>query len=1059
MRKFAVGIGLVVSFAGFQLTGPTLKPSFDSAKSQVETVAEAVTTRASHGSHLSRNFVASSYGKLPIAFEPNVGQANSEAKFLARGAGYELFLTPQESVFVLSAGSKNSDPQTLRSAAKTSSASAAVLRMKLLGANKTPVFDSQDQLPGNSNYLSGKDPKNWRTDIPTYRRVAEYAVYPGIDLVYYGNQNQLEYDFVVAANADPRAIRFAMEGAGQIRTNNEGDLLVGVGDREVRFVKPFAYQREGATKVAVAANYLIEGGDGKVAFQLGSYDSRRELVIDPILSYSTYIGGSNIDGANGIAVAPDNTAFIAGGTFSTDFPTAGTHPLQPNHGGPDDFSKDAFVVKLSADGGTVLYATYLGGTSTDEAHGIAVDNAGDAFVAGTTFSSDFPTTAGAFETICGGDGQCGSTWNPQNLIVSNGFLSKLNPAGSALVYSAYVGVYENVECLAVAVDNDENAYITGQTGPNITPTVPIIPPKIPPPPFPITASAFQPVYGLGSNDAFVMKISASGLSILYSSYLGGNNEDAGHGIAVDLNHNTYVTGLTYSPDFPLVGALQSTNGGAGDAFLSKIDTGLNGPASLIFSTYLGGSGLDQGNGIAVDSVGNSYITGGSNSTGLATAAVLQTTMAGQGDAFVAKYSTSQPAPALSYFTYLGGTKADSAAGIAVDSSGNTYVTGSTVSTDFATTTDAFQRTYGGGNEDAYIAKLDAAGATLLYSSYLGGTNTERGNGIAIDKNVPPGAYVAGQTCSLDFPLSNPEQANSGGDCDAFASKIGVLEGIAISPTGLVFAPQTLGTTSQAQTLTLVSGVSPVNITSVSLAGPNSGDFAILNNSCGATLAANSQCTITVNFTPTAAGNRVASISIVDDVAGQPAQNLVASLSGSTSTLPDFSIVTAAPSASISAGQSATFTVQVMPVNGYSQPINLTCKGLPRGASCVISPNPVTPTGAASIPVTVTIDTAVRNMLPPSFRINSRPAVRWYPVMQYLSWLILLLLAVVLTQIRRRPALSRVGLVALLICAVAGCGGGNSTGVPAGTQAGTYTITVEATSGSLTHDVVLTLDVK
>jgi hypothetical protein len=1067
MRKFAVGIGLVACFAVVYLLawGLVAERALNIFGTRAAVTSNIVlpATR-SWTDHRFATKVAAQYTKLPLAFEPNVGQANPEAKFLARGSGYELFLTPKESVLVLKEGFGDFSSHLLQtggngstSASTRASATAAILRTKLVGANRATVLTAQDELAGKSNYLKGKNPENWRTNIPTYRRVTERGAYPGVDLVYYGTQGQLEYDFVISPDADPGVIRFAVEGADTLRTNTEGDLIVSIAGGELRFHKPFAYQEDRGDRTVVAANYVLEGND-TVAFKLGNYDQRRALVIDPILSYSTYLGGSNIDGANGIAVAPDNTAFIAGGTFSTDFPTAGTHPLQPNHGGSDDFSKDAFVAKLSADGTTVLYATYLGGTSSDEAHGIAVDNFGDAYVTGTTISTDFPVTAGAFETICGGDGACGATWNPQGLIVSNGFLSKLNPAGSALIYSEYIGVYENVECFAVAVDSDQNAYITGQTSDNFTPTVPIVSPNVPPPPFPITASAFLTAYGGGASDGFVMKISASGVSLLYSSYLGGSNEDSGRAIAV-ANHLAYVSGLTYSPNLPLAGALQAANGGAGDAFVSKINTNLAGPGSLVFSTYLGGIGLDQGNGIAVDSVGDTYVTGGTNSAGLSTGGVLQTAMAGQGDAFVAKYSTSLPAPGLVYFTYLGGTKADTGAGIAVDSAGNTYVAGSTVSTDFATTTDAFQKTYGGGNADAFIAKLDADGATLLYASYLGGTNTESGNGIAIDANVPPGAYVAGQTCSQDFPLSNPAQANSGGNCDAFVSKIGVLEGIAINPTGLVFAPQTLGTKSQTQTITLVSGVSPVNITSVSLAGPNSGDFAIESNTCGAMLAANSQCTISVSFTPGAEGNRTASISIVDNVAGQPAQSLVASLSGSTSTIPDFTVGTSLPSASISAGQSATFTLQVTPVNGFTQPIALTCDGLPKGAMCAISPNPVTPTGSASTPVTVTINTAVRNLAPPSFRTNTRPPLGFYQFASYLAWLAVLFLLAVLAQIRRRPALAGIGFMVLLISAAVGCGGGNSTGVPAGTQAGTYTVTVVATSGSLTHNTVLTLEVK
>jgi hypothetical protein len=319
--------------------------------------------------------------------------------------------------------------------------------------------------------------------------------------------------------------------------------------------------------------------------------------------------------------------------------------------------------------------------------------------------------------------------------------------------------------------------------------------------------------------------------------------------------------------------------------------------------------------------------------------------------------------------------------------------------------------------------------------------------------------VAGQTCSLDFPLSNPAQATPGGNCDAFASKIGVLEGIAINPTGLTFAPQTQGTTSQTQTVTLVSGVSPVTITSISLTGANSGDFAIVTNTCGAMLAANSQCTMTVDFTPSAPGNRSAFISIVDDVAGQPPQSLVASLSGSTSTVPDFSVTTTTPAVTVSAGQSATVTLQVTPVNSFTQPINLVCNGLPPGASCAITPNPVVPTGSTSTAVTVTIHTAVRNLVPPSFRIKIPPFQRLYRTGPWLAWLAIFFLIAVLAQSRRRPGFAGIGFVVLLVCMAAGCGGGNSTGVPAGTQAGTYTVTIAATSGSLTHNTTLTLVVK
>src|SRR5450432_584881 len=596
MRKFAIGISSVVCLVAVFASSRVSK-----REPEMQRPVHVSSTAAKTSVQKPAATIAAQYGRTPLAFEENRGQSSPEAKFLARGAGYEIFLTPEESVFVLKAPSVAGAPKTkLLKFASTSSAS--ILRIKLLGANFVPVLTSEDQLPGVTNYLLGKNPANWRTNIPNYRRVKEHDAYPGIDLVYYGTQGQLEYDFVVAAHQDPSVIRFSVQGADKLSTSSDGDLLVSISGGQLKFHKPFAYQQDGQAKESVAANYVLEANN-TVAFNLGSYDSQRALVIDPILSYSTYLGGTDIDGANAIAVAPDNTAFITGGTFSTDFPTAGTHPLQINHGGPDDFSKDAFVAKLSVDGSTVLYATYLGGKAQDEAHGIAVDNFGNAYVIGTTLSPDFPTTPGTFGTICGADAKCGASFNPGGLVVSNGFLAKLNPAGSALIYSEYIGYYENVEGLAVAVDSDQNAYITGQTSANIAPTVVITPPNLPPPPFPITASAFQPAFGGGATDAFIMKISASGLSILYSSYLGGSNEDDAYGIAVDASHNAYLTGLTYSTNFILKNPVQGASGGAGDAWVAKVNTGLSGAASLLFSSYLGGTGLDQGNGIAVDTAG------------------------------------------------------------------------------------------------------------------------------------------------------------------------------------------------------------------------------------------------------------------------------------------------------------------------------------------------------------------------------------------------------------------------------------------------------------------------
>jgi hypothetical protein len=848
------------------------------------------------------------YAKLPMSFEPNVGQANAQAKFLARGEGYTVFLTPGEAVLGLRNGTRTKPRDLTRdSVASPERRSGDTLRIKLIGANSEPVLAGIDELPGKSNYLKGNQPANWHVGIPTYRKVAEPGVYSGIDLVYYGTQRQLEYDFIVGPGEDPRVIQLAIEGPKKLHIDAQGELVARVQSGEVHLKKPVAYQEANGGKQTVAANYLLRR-DGRVAFELGKYDKSRTLVIDPILSYSTYLGGSNIDGANAIAVAPDKTAFITGGTFSIDFPTV--HPLQANAGGPSDLPQDVFVAKLSADGSALLYSTYLGGKNQDVGNGIAVDAFGDAYVTGATLSPDFPVTPpDVLNPDCGGDGQCGATFNPNHLIVSNCFVTKLNPAGTALIYSTFFGEYENVRCQAIAVDANQIAYITGATGPNLPVTV-VPPPPVLPPPFRITGNAFQPTFGGGDKDAFVAKISATAETVEYSSYLGGNDEEIGYGIAVDSSANAYVTGLTYSTNFPVVNALQSTYGGAGDAFFAKVNTDGSGtgPGPLLYSTFLGGSNLDQSSSVAVDTSGVAYVTGfvGAGKLPFTTTASLCGVMpgaapvqvpagtfcGGDADIFAAKIdATKSGAASLLYFTNFGGSFADSGNGIAVDSSGNdplcisgpcAYVTGSTVSPDFLLATAAiFQPQFGGGNSDAFVTKIDSTGATLQYSSYLGGTNTDIGNGIAVD--ATGAAYVAGQTCSLDLPLANPVQAAPGGNCDAFVSKVEILHGLEFNPAGLVFTGQSLNATSQPQVVTLTNGDVAQTIMSVAIAGTNAADFAETNN-CGSSLAPGAQCTISVTFKPLAAGIRKAQVDVACPTCGSTGITYALNLTGTTSTL-------------------------------------------------------------------------------------------------------------------------------------------------------------------------------
>jgi len=836
------------------------------------------------------------YGKLPLGFEANEGQTDSRVRFLSRGSGYLLYLTPGEAVLALESERPQQSARTSKlpqgGVESVQPKPASVLRMQLVGGNSQAGMVGTDVLPGKSNYFLSNDPSQWRTSVPNYRKVAEHAVYPGIDLIYYGTQSQLEYDFIVAPGADPRAIRLAVQGARKLRIDPQGNLIASVGKGEVSFERPVAYQEDShGTRQPVAARYSIKGGRN-VEFKVGKHDPSRSLVIDPTLAYSTYVGGGLIDGANGIAVAPDNSAFITGETFSVNFPVVDA--LFPTNVAQ---SEVAFVSKVSPDGSALLYSTYLGCNRTI-GYGIAVDSLAEAYVTGTTDCSTFPVTEGAFDTLCGADGKCGASWNEQGYIVYNAFVTKFNVEGTELIYSGLIGDYSVAAGRSIAVDEAQQAYVTGDIGPNIQETVPLVPPETPPPLF-CTYKGFQTFFG-GSGgtpyggiatDAFLVKVDAAGSELLYCTYIGGSDEDVGYGIAVDTAANAYVTGIAYSSDFPTGGgALQTAYAGAGDAFLTKVNTNGAGSSSLIYSTYIGGSGLDQGNGVAVDASGNAYVAGLTTSRASSllftppsgayqSDCALDTLKVCEGDAFVAKFALSGT-PALSFFTYLGGGLADSANGIALDSSDNVYVTGSTVSTDFPIAGNVFQTTYGGGNADAFITELNPTGSALVYSTYLGGTATDIGNGIGVDTATPAAAYVAGQTCSFDFPLANPLQPSYGGNCDAFVSKASFLEGIALNPAGLLFPTQSLGSTSEAETVTLTNGDSTLTINSITVTGSASSDFAETNN-CPATVQPGAQCTITVTFTPTALGVRKASIEITDSALGSPQY---ISLTGSTSTV-------------------------------------------------------------------------------------------------------------------------------------------------------------------------------
>ena len=695
------------------------------------------------------------YGALPLSFELNQGQTHQRVKFLARSGGYVLFLTATEAVMALDnpathgKGKENRDARhrnnDFDSSEKRARPPRSIVRLKLEGANPAPQIEGLEQLTTRSNYFAGADPAAWHTDIPSYASVRYAQVYPGIDMIYYGDQRRLEYDFVVAPGSNPDSIQIAFAGVQGFEITRMGDLLLHTAIGDIRQSKPVAYQEANGVREQISVDYVPNGLD-RVGFQLGAYDPARPLIIDPVLVFSTYLGGSGFDQGYAIAVDSLDNSYVTGQTAAIDFPTT-AGAFQTNYGGGD-----AFVAKLNPSGTALVYSTYLNGASSN---GIAVDSAGNAYVTGETGASSFPTTAGSFQTARMG---------------YDTFVTKLNPAGSALVYSARFGGNLDDFGRGIALDAAGNAYITGWTVCRSTICT-----------FP-TVNAFQPDFAGGNNDAFVTKINSSGSFLVYSTYLGGGKvingtEDWGEAIAVDAAGSAYVTGYTYAPDFPVTGGAFDTTRAGLDAFVTKFTPD---GKSLVYSTFLGGAGREQGQGIAVDVNGNAYVTGLTESfdnpftsayEGFpVTPGAFQ--LKGSYDAFVSKFNPQ--GSALVYSTYLGGSAGvDRGWAIALDDASNACVTGDTESSNFPVS-NAIQATYGGGSRDAFVTKLNAMGSGLLYSTFLGGSLTDEGRGIAV--NGSSDVYVTGDTSSANFPTANPVQTSNGGGLenhdDAFVAKVG-----------------------------------------------------------------------------------------------------------------------------------------------------------------------------------------------------------------------------------------------------------------------------------------------
>ncbi len=726
---------------------------------------------------------------LPLRFEENRGQAPGAAPYIARGLGYAIALDQQGSILELQ-GSK--------------SGAGARVRTRFIKSNPKSTLAPSERLSGATNYLRGQDSSRWLIDVPAFARVSYRSVWPGIDLVFYGKNRQLEYDFVLQPGADPSRIQFQLEGADRTRLNKAGDLVIATSAGEIRWLEPVVYQDNGGVRTEIHGSYKMIGRN-RVGFAVARYDRTRPLVIDPVLSYSTYIGGAVNDSSRSIAVDSIGNVYIAGATTSRNLPVTGSS-IQTGYGGEsgDFFSGDAFVAKLNASGSSLIYLTYLGGSADDAGLALALDANNNAYVTGFTNSPDFPTTAGASRTTFQGKG--GNQLQPGG----DAFVTKLNAQGTALTYSSYLGGSQDEWGVAIAVDSTGSAYVAGITLSTN---------------FPVSQGALQTNFRGGGGmplldprtslfnggDGFVAKMNPAGSALTWATYLGGAKDDIPTTIALDSTNNVFVAGSTLSSDFPTTtGAYQTTHAGEaddnfqpgfklGDGFVSKISAA---GTTLIYSTLLGGSRDDGVFSIAVDKTGAVYATGTTSSLNFpVSSTAIQKTYKGPanptstslqstffyGDAFVAKLN---PAGSnLVYSTYLGGSGDDAGWGIRVDDAGFVYIAGQSNSTDFPVTDTALQKTFGGAGGqsqpigDGILVKLSPAGDSLLYSSYIGGAKDDTAAGIAID--ATGNVYLTGAALSTNFPISaSAAQKTFAGAGqyaepfgDAFVAKITGLPGL------------------------------------------------------------------------------------------------------------------------------------------------------------------------------------------------------------------------------------------------------------------------------------------
>ncbi len=867
------------------------------------------------------------YGKLPISFEVNRGQTDEAVKFLARGSGYNLFLTATEAVLSLRKESPRVKSESLmakagrgRKSALLSHASSttSTLRMKLAGANPEAQAKGEEKLPGTINYFTGRDAGKWQTQISSYAKVRYQNVYPGVDMVYYGNQRELEYDFVVAPGANPDAIKLTFAGAQKMSVADSGDLVLQTDTGNLLQRKPVTYQETNGSRQAVVARYVIR--DGQVGFEVGDYDRNKPLIIDPILSYSTYLGGSgDYEAGFSVAVDANGNAYVVGTTTSTDYPV--TPGAVQTTVGDNNALGDAFVAKLNAAGTSLVYSTYLGGDANDYAYDIALDADGNAYVMGSTVSSDFPTTSGAFQVT-----------NASSNGSEDGFITKLNATGSSILYSTYLGGSGSDSCRAIAINSLGEAYVTGGTQ-SVD--------------FPTTTGAYQTTSGSlnGNSDAFVTKLNATGTALAFSTFIGGSSA-TGQDLALDSNGNVYFVGDTYAGTlgggqtifaYPVTpNAYQSAP--AADGFEGIVSELSADGTQLLYSSYLGGSMEESAIGVAVDASDNVYVAGYTGSADFpVTSGCAQPVFGGPYDTFISKFNLSSPsAISLIYSTYLGGSNLEDPYGIVVDSTGNAYVAGYTASYDFPVT-----QTSSHGWLSAFVTKLNAAGSQFLDSTRFGEVYTY-GYGLAIDS--AGNAYVVGETTSDNFPTTpgSLQTTFGGGSSDGFVTKVDFVTRHAELAINLSASPETVAPNSSLTYNIGVSNNGPHQANSVTLTDelPAGVSFVSASSTQGSCTAAGStvtcelgdlnqssnvSITIIVNVTAASGTTLVNNASVSSTTTDANTQDNSATVNTEVYTFADMSVYAMADPYYVLSGTNVTYTVDVTN-NGPSAATSVTLTG-------------------------------------------------------------------------------------------------------------------------------------